>query len=507
MTSKLQIEALTLTILLTVSILLIGSTTIVKAQTETVVYVDPPEVKDIFSPNTFTISVKVANITDFYGLDLQFTWDPTVIKYVSHTKMIPVSTHPGGVLNSPTLPILDAVDETASLPGAEPGTRYWLAEASMLPAKGFNGSGTIFQMTFQVVGLGTSPLQILSCSLADSIGLVIPATIKQGSFVNFVPPPAPPADVFVTPPSIINSSLTSSHNFTISVNVTGVENLYSFNLDLAYNASILETSLVTVNSKFPSPTIAQSSGKVHVAASLTLPAPPIEGNLSLTLIKFHVLGEGGTALSLNNVTLLDNTGTPIDINEPEGGYFNNMQVFLVPATVTIQPQTLNLKSRGRWITALIELPSDYSVNDINVSSVMLNNTVPADLTVPPSIGDFDNDSDLDLMLSFNRTKVIGFILSQEPDIRNESIALTVSGKVINSVMFEGSGTVAVSPLVGDVDCNGIVDIVDIVAAGLSYNLVDGDKNWNPNANFASPYNKIDIFDLVTAASHYTETIP
>jgi len=507
MASKLRIEALTLTILLTASILFIGSTTIVKAQTGAVVYVDPPEVKDIFSPNEFTISVKVANVTDLYGLDVQFTWDPTVIKYVSHAAKIPVEDYPGGVMHKPVLQVMDVVDETAGLPGTEPGTRYWLAFASMLPAVGFNGNGIIFQMTFQVVGLGTSPLQILSCSLSDSVGVQIPATIKQGSFVNFVPPPAPPADVFVTPPSIINSSLTPSHNFTISVNATGVKNFYSFNLDLAYNASILETTFVTVNSKFPSPTIAQSSGKVHVAASLTLPAPPIEGNLSLTLIKFHVLGEGGTALSLHNVTLLDNTGTPIDINEPEGGYFNNMQVFLVPATVTIQPQALNLKSRGRWIAALIELPSGYSVSDINVSSAMLNNTVPADLTVPPSIGDFDNDSDLDLMVSFNRTKVIGFILSQKPGIRNESIALTVSGKLINSVMFEGSGTIAVSPLVGDVDCNGIVNIVDIAAAGISYRSMDGDTNWNPNANFVSPYGKIDIFDLVTAASHYTETVP
>jgi len=150
----------------------------------TVVYVDPPEITDLPLQTTFTVRVRVAHVTNLYAIDLQFTWDPAIIKYVSHVKRIPVETFGVGILHERTVNIYDKVDETASMPGSEPGTRYWLCEASLLPAPSFNGAGTIFEMTFQVVGIGTSALHIVSCTLPDKNGNVIPRMLKDGSFVN-----------------------------------------------------------------------------------------------------------------------------------------------------------------------------------------------------------------------------------------------------------------------------------------------------------------------------------
>jgi hypothetical protein len=42
---------------------------------------------------------------------------------------------------------------------------------------------------------------------------------------------------------------------------------------------------------------------------------------------------------------------------------------------------------------------------------MLNNTVPVDLEAPINVGDYDNDTILDLMVNFNRTEVTEFISS------------------------------------------------------------------------------------------------
>jgi len=80
---------------------------------------------------------------------------------------------------------------------------------------------------------------------------------------------------------------------------------------------------------------------------------------------------------------------------------------IIPATIDIDPDTLNLRSRGKWITAYIELPEGYSVKNIDVSTVRLiveNKNVPAELK-PISIGDQDKDGIADLMVKFDRAAV------------------------------------------------------------------------------------------------------
>jgi len=60
---------------------------------------------------------------------------------------------------------------------------------------------------------------------------------------------------------------------------------------------------------------------------------------------------------------------------------------------------------------------------------------------------------------------------------------------------------------GDVNYDGIVDIFDITAMASVYHSKEGDERWLPQADLAPPYGTIDIFDLVTCASHYKEKFP
>lgn len=63
------------------------------------------------------------------------------------------------------------------------------------------------------------------------------------------------------------------------------------------------------------------------------------------------------------------------------------------------------------------------------------------------------------------------------------------------------------PLLGDINDDRVVDILDIVAIASIYNCKEGELKWNPEADLAQPYGKIDIFDLVTVAAHYGEKTP
>jgi hypothetical protein len=176
----------------------------------------------------------------------------------------------------------------------------------------------------------------------------------------------------------------------------------------------------------------------------------------------------------------------------------------ISATVDIVPNALNLKSRGKWITAYIELPQDYNAADIDVSTIALNSTFSAELT-STAIGDYDSDGIPDLMVKFNRTELVSFMVSHSVDHGNA--VLTIAGQLVGGEYFGGSGTIRVSALVGDVDCNGKVEIADIVKASTSYGSEEEDTNWNPNANFAPAWDKIDMFDLVTCVKHYGEKYP
>lgn len=102
----------------------------------------------------------------------------------------------------------------------------------------------------------------------------------------------------------------------------------------------------------------------------------------------------------------------------------------IPATISIDPQTLNLKSKGKWITCRIGLPEDYDVHDIDVSTIMLNGVVRAQ-SRPIGIGDTG------LMVKFSRSAVQALLT---PD---EETELTVTGALSDGRLFEGTDTIRV----------------------------------------------------------------
>ena len=108
----------------------------------------------------------------------------------------------------------------------------------------------------------------------------------------------------------------------------------------------------------------------------------------------------------------------------------------VSVTVDVEPDTLNLKSKGKWITCYIELPEGYDVADIDVSTVMLNDLVPAE-SRPTGILDHDGDGVLDLMVKFSRSGVQGILGTAD------QAELTVTGELADGTPFEGTDTIRV----------------------------------------------------------------
>jgi len=108
----------------------------------------------------------------------------------------------------------------------------------------------------------------------------------------------------------------------------------------------------------------------------------------------------------------------------------------IEATVDIEPDTLNLNSKGKWITCYIELEESYDVADIDVSTIKLNGTVPAE-EKSAEIGDYDEDNIPDRMVKFDRTSV------QEIVEVGDEVDIVITGELTDGTSFEGTDIIRV----------------------------------------------------------------
>ena len=84
-----------------------------------------------------------------------------------------------------------------------------------------------------------------------------------------------------------------------------------------------------------------------------------------------------------------------------------LSVMAIPAVMDIDPDTLNLQSKGKYITCYIELPEGYDVGDIDITTVLLSvgtGTISAEAS-PTYLGDYNNNGIPDLMVKFHRGAV------------------------------------------------------------------------------------------------------
>ena len=345
------------------------------------IFIDPPEIMDLEPGTNFTVAVKVTNVTDLYGIEVQLKWDPSIIGYVSHTIKVPVENFHEGILHEPVMQLANVINENDSIVGAEPGTMAWVAYSSMYPAPSFNGSGVFFEITFNVRDIGNCWIEIVSSLLSDSTGNPIIHDTQSAYFSN-VPPP-PPVNIYINPPSIVDPTLTPCHNITIDVMVQGAVRLYSFELSIDYDTEILDVNQITVNQEFPSENvhveILEEQGRVIVNASLTSP-PGLSGDFSLATIEFHVTGEGESVLDLHDINLIDEYGFFIEYFEPGDGYFNNMlitKMFVSPPELIapyLKPGdrfTIDIKIENAINMYDFEFKLSYDADILNCIGVMV----------------------------------------------------------------------------------------------------------------------------------------
>ena len=116
----------------------------------------------------------------------------------------------------------------------------------------------------------------------------------------------------------------------------------------------------------------------------------------------------------------------------------------IEASIDIDPDTLNLKSKGKFITAYIELEG-ADVRDVDASSILLNGVVPPILnekygfvtSEDSYIVDHDNDGIMERMVKFDRAEVEKILTP------SDEVILTITGSLLDGTEFEGTDTIRV----------------------------------------------------------------
>jgi 6-phosphogluconolactonase (cycloisomerase 2 family) len=158
---------------------------------------------------------------------------------------------------------------------------------------------------------------------------------------------------------------------------------------------------------------------------------------------------------------------------------SNVSVGPLAAAVQVTPRTLNIKSRGRWVTGQIELmPSPpFEVQDIDIGTVLLNGAVPAE---PDSweIRDTDQDGIDELVVKFCRAQLQS-VLPQ-----GDSVEVEITGQAATR-SFAGLDTIrtirpkVTFPTGGEVlSAGSVVNVTWTSPAGYDVDAID--VYWSSN---------------------------
>ncbi len=157
----------------------------------------------------------------------------------------------------------------------------------------------------------------------------------------------------------------------------------------------------------------------HVTnASLASPAP-----VGLVARETFDLGRGAGSLAVDPLrgryflATSPGTGEAVLVGVPD-------LLVSVVGTLELQPNTIQLRSEGRWIHGTISLPAPSSARDIDVASIRLQGTVPCDTSyhVLRLAHEHECDSTWTLRVRFDRIAV-QWVVSE-----GDSVPVTVTGR-------------------------------------------------------------------------------
>jgi general secretion pathway protein D len=143
------------------------------------------------------------------------------------------------------------------------------------------------------------------------------------------------------------ASVTAGSSFTVTVNISGITDLYAFQFDLGFDPAILAATTITEGSFLPSggTTLFFPGSIDNVGGSISATADTLDGPISgvngsggLIEFGFTAIGTGSSALTVSNAIFIDSS-------------LNSLVVDLSDASVNVSPAATSVPEPPSLILA------------------------------------------------------------------------------------------------------------------------------------------------------------
>lgn len=299
------------------------------------IYVDPPSVVD--PPEFFNVSVKIDNLMDLVGIQWSLSWDPTLLRAVNMTEIMFHEVTPQSEWDN-IWGLRNEIDFGRAIYAYLWQNDYTAWVQGYAP---ISGNHTIAIITFQVLGVGSCPLQFLQfdTKLGDIDAESIEHDVTDGFFSNSVPPlpplPIEPSKVlfYVDPHRVRNESLAVNETFTVEVkmdSLTSNSGIIMSYFSLSWDPTFLKCINLAINQSWQYQEmrawIYNDWGECRVFPYNAPIGPPqaVFGNLTLATITFEVKGIGSCSLHLQSCWTEEASAPGVQMSyTPVDGYFAN----------------------------------------------------------------------------------------------------------------------------------------------------------------------------------------
>jgi hypothetical protein len=205
--------------------------------TGTYIYIDPLEMK-VVPGDSFTVTLKVANVVDLYTWQVRLLFDPTILECTG--AWYPDDHVFSGKVTAPAEPVIDNTAGSIlfgnGLVGYVPGVNVTV--------------GSLMQVSFNAKSVGISPLSFKLTGvgrtfLLNSDGDFIDFEVLPGvvEVVSHIPPSVNDIAIIAVVPSAIEVYAGWPVNITVIVQNNGEETV-TFTVSAYYNASLIGTQTV-----------------------------------------------------------------------------------------------------------------------------------------------------------------------------------------------------------------------------------------------------------------------
>jgi hypothetical protein len=347
-------------------------------------------------------------------------WDPSVLKLVNQTNGPFLGSFGGKVSYFP-----GEIDNTYGV--------FVLAVGALDPKERFpTGGGTLMTLTFEVVGVGSSPIRFgLDTALLNETGgfqlgpeldKLFRGTHNPGFLVDGYFDNRPL--IHVRPPSNV-TGVPEGENFTISVEALNVEGLHDWRFSLRWNSTLLNLTSATEGdflkeggaTTFDAGEIDNTFGRANISASLIDPGASVTGSGVLANLTFAVKEEGRTNITIlhDDTILRRSDGGEISIAcKPRveacwlaDGFFTNLKVHKVDLRVATTPKPPRVKEGSLSsisVHVTVENTGDFNETGINVTArVLMDNEEVWMETVKNITLDLEANSSITLNFVWNTT--------------------------------------------------------------------------------------------------------